>query len=59
MIAPPPAQVTFKGITAERAVLYSYVRSPGTKIPISVKPVPVGDLVPTEDEIEGAVKHLG
>ena len=32
--------------------------SPGSNIPISVKPVPVDDSVPTEDEIEEAVKHL-
>ena len=39
--------------------LYSYVPSLGTNIPISVKPAPVDDSVPTEDDIEWAVKHLG
>ena len=41
--APPAAWVTFERITAERVDLYSYVPSPGTNIPISVKPVPVDD----------------
>ena len=56
--APPPARATLEWILAERADLYRYVPSPGTNIPISVNPVPVDDSVPTEDEIEGAVKHL-
>ena len=55
---PPPARVTLERIMAERVDLYSYVPSPGTNIPISVKPVPVDDSVPTEDEIKGAVKYL-
>ena len=38
--------------------LYSYVPSPETNIPISVNPVRVDDLIPAEDEIKGAVKHL-
>ena len=54
----PPAQATLKRITVERVNLYRYVPSPGTNIPISVKPVPVDDLIHTEAEIEGAVKHL-
>ena len=56
--APPPARVTLDWITAERVDLYSYVLYPGTNIPISVEPVPVDDSVPTEDKIEGAVKHI-
>ena len=55
---PPTAGVTLERIMAERVDLYSYVPSPGTNIPISVKPVPVDDSVPTEDEIKGAVKNL-
>ena len=43
---------------AERVDLYSYVPSPGTNIPVTVRPVPVDDSVPTEDEIEEAVKNL-
>ena len=43
---------------AERADLYRYVPSLGNNIPISVQPAPVDDSVPTEDEIEEAVKHL-
>ena len=43
---------------AERVDLYSYVPSPGTNIPISVKPVPVDDSVPMGDKIEWAVKNL-
>ena len=38
--------------------LYSYVPSPETNIPISVNPVRVDDLIPAEDKIKGAVKHL-
>ena len=56
--APPPARVTLERITAKRVDIYSYVPSLGTNIPIYVNPVPVDDSVPTEEEIEGAVKHL-
>ena len=38
--------------------LYSYVPPLGTKIPISVQPFAVDDLVPTEEEIEWAVMRL-
>ena len=38
--------------------MYSYVPPPGKNIPISVQPFPVDDSVPTEDEIEWAVKQL-
>ena len=38
--------------------LYSYIPPPGKKIQISVKPFPVDDSVPTEDEIEWAVTQL-
>ena len=41
----------------ERVKLYSYVPSPGTNIPATVRPVPVDGSVPTEDEIEEAVKN--
>ena len=44
--------------TAERVELYRYVPPPGGNIPISMEPSPVGDLVPTEDKIEWAVKRL-
>ena len=47
--------LTLEQITADRLDLYSYMTSPGTNIPISVKPAPVDESVPTEDEIEGAV----
>ena len=56
--APPPARDTIKRITAERVDLYSYVPSPGENIPVTVKLVEVDDSVPTEDEIEEAVKKL-
>ena len=55
---PPPARVTLERITAERVDLYSYVPSSGTNIPVTVRPVPVDNLVPTEDEIVEAVKNL-
>ena len=56
--APPSARVTLKRIMAERVDLYSYVSSPGENIPVTVAPVEVDDLVPTEDEIEDTVKKL-
>ena len=56
--APPPARSTLERITAERVNLYSYVPSPGTNIPVTVRPVPVDDSVPTEYEIEEVVKNL-
>ena len=43
---------------AEQFDLYSYVQSPGENIPVRVQPVKVDDSVPTEDEIEEAVKNL-
>ena len=54
----PPARVALKQITEERVELYSYVPPPGKNIPISVQPFLVDDSVPTEDEIEWAVKQL-
>ena len=45
-------------ITAERVELYNYVPYPGENIPIPVETFPVDELVPTEEEIEGAVKLL-
>ena len=56
--APPPARFTLEWITAERVDLYSYVPPPGDNIPVSIDPFPVEDSVPTEDEIEWAVKQL-
>ena len=56
--ASPPARATLEWITSERVDLYSYVPSPGTNIPVTVRPIPVDDLVPTEDKIEEAVKNL-
>ena len=56
--APPPDRATLERITAERVKLYSYVPSPGENIPVTVKPVELDDLVPTEDKIEEAVKKL-
>ena len=56
--APPPARTTLGRITAERVDLYSYVSSPGENILVTVAPSKVDDLVPTEDEIEDAVKNL-
>ena len=56
--APPPAWVTLERIMAERVDLYSYVPPTGANIPISVEPFPVDESVPTEDDIEWAVKRL-
>ena len=57
--APLPAQATLERITAERVNLYSYVSSLGENILVTVVPVEVNDSVPTEDEIEDAVKNVG
>ena len=54
----PPTRVTLEQITTERVYLYSYVPSSGENIPVSVEPFQVYDLVPTEDDIEWAVKRL-
>ena len=56
--APPPDWVTLERITAERVELYSYDPPPEVNIPISVEPLPVDNSVPTEDNIEWAVKLL-
>ena len=53
--APPPARATLERITAEWVDLYSYVSSPGEKLPVTVAPAEVYNSVPTEDEIEKAV----
>ena len=50
------AQVTLERIMAERVDLYSYIPPTGVNIPISVKPFPVDDSVPTENDMEWAVK---
>ena len=56
--APLPAWVTLGRITEERVELYSYVPPLGMNIPISVQPFTVDESVPTEDDIEWAVKRL-
>ena len=56
--APLPSWVTLDRIMVDRVDLYSYVPPPGENIPVSVKPFPVDDSVPTEDEIEWAVTRL-
>ena len=55
---PPFAQSTLERITAELVDLYSYVPYPGENITVTVTLVKVDDSVPTEDEIEKAVKNL-
>ena len=55
---PPPARVTLERITVERVALYSYVPPPGDKIPVTIQPFLVDDLVSEEGEIEWAVKRL-
>ena len=56
--APLPAWVTLERIASERVELYISVPPPGENIPISVDTLPVDELVPTEDNIEWAVKRL-
>ena len=55
---PPPARATLERITAERTELDSRVPSPGETIPVTVEPALIDDSVPTEDDIEAAVKKL-
>ena len=50
--------VTLDQITAEQVKLYSYIPLPVVNIPISVEPLLLDELLPTEDEIEWAVKRL-
>ena len=54
----PPARATLKRVTAERAKLYSRVPPPGDTIPVTIETCVVEDGVPTEAEIEWAVKRL-
>ena len=56
--SPPPTWATLERITVERVELYCYVTPTRTKIPISVQPFQVDDLVPTEDELEWLVTQL-
>ena len=55
---PPSARVNLERIMAERVELYSYVPSLGMNTPIYVEPYPVDKSVPTEDDIEWALKIL-
>ena len=55
---PPPARATLKGVTAERAKLYSRVPPPGDTILVTIEPFEVEDGFPTEAEVEWAVKRL-
>ena len=56
--APPPARITLEQITADQVDLYIYVPPPGENILISIEPLPVDDLVSTEDDIEWVVTYL-
>ena len=55
---PPPARATLERITAEQTELYRRVPPPGENIPVTVDPTHIDDSVPTEDEVEAAVKKL-
>ena len=55
---PPPDQVTLERIMAEPVDLYCQVPPPGEKIPVSVEPFQVEELLPTEDEIEWEVRRI-
>ena len=56
--APPHAQATLRRVTAERVTLYSRIPPPGDNIPVTIEPFTVENGVPTEAEIEWAVKRL-
>ena len=55
---PPPARATLAWVTAERTTLYSRVPPPGDTIPVTIAPFTVEDGVPSEAEVEWAVKLL-
>ena len=55
---PPPARATLERITADQTELYRQVPPPGEGIPVHVAKHDIDDSVPTEDEIEAAVKKL-
>ena len=56
--APPPARATLNWVTAERVALYSRIPPPGDNIPVTIEPFVVENGVPTEAEMECAVKRL-
>ena len=56
--SPPPARATLRRVTAERVALYSRIPPPGDNIPVTIEPFAVEYGVPTEAEIEWAVKRL-
>ena len=58
--SPPPEQVILKQITEERMELYRNVLPPrgGDNIPISMMRTDIDDSVPTEEEVEWAVRRL-
>ena len=53
-----PAPATLKRVTAERVTLYSRIPPSGDNMPVTIEPFVVEDGVPTEAEIEWAVKRL-
>ena len=55
---PPPARAMLRRVTAEREKLYSRVPPPGDTIPVTIDPFEVEDGVPSEAEVEWAVKRL-
>ena len=55
---PPPAGATLKRVTAERTTLYSRVPPPGDTIPVTIETFAVEDGIPSEAEVEWAVKRL-
>jgi len=55
---PPPSRQDLRAVTAERADLYRKENPPGDPIPVLVDPFPVSDAVPSEGEVEAAVRRL-
>ena len=53
-----PVQLTTKRITEEQVALHHHIPPIGENTPISVDPLPVGDLVPMEDDIKWVVWRL-
>jgi hypothetical protein len=55
---PKPTRQELNAVTTEYANLYTQEAPPGEPVPVMVHPFDVPDHVPTEDEVEDAVKRL-
>ena len=54
----PPARITLDWITVERVALYRHIKPLGEKTPISIKYLPLDELVPMEYKIKWVVRMM-